>query len=307
MTEVIVMGLTSRDLEVVRLLEKNMVLTAEQLAVLVFSTGNERAALTIAQRRLRTLYTKKQIKRYRNHTTSSYYYYLGDDCNLSKHKKLFGDVLVALKKNGYEIVDVCVEYRGFYEEGFQIRPDMRIELLKDGVDFSLFVEVDSSKKFTNGEIYRDILINRNSVNCVKNKPFAILSVCDSELPEEIDFKVAHTNTELDEAVVFDNLLSFIYYPDDVVELSEIEKKTPKKRTREVREMKTYTYKFVLSNGVSYIVKSKIRTINGVISSVFQGFVNDSFKITKWELSDDLDGRNSVVINSNHVASIEYYE
>ena len=60
------MGLTSRDLEVVRLLEKNMVLTAEQLAVLVFSTGNERAALTIAQRRLRTLYTKKQIKRYRN-------------------------------------------------------------------------------------------------------------------------------------------------------------------------------------------------------------------------------------------------
>lgn len=307
MTEVIVMGLTSRDLEVVRLLEKNMVLTAEQLAVLVFSTGNERAALTIAQRRLRTLYTKKQIKRYRNHTTSSYYYYLGDDCNLSKHKKLFGDVLVALKKNGYEIVDVCVEYRGFYEEGFQIRPDMRIELLKDGVGFSLFVEVDSSKKFTNGEIYRDILINRNSVNCVKNKPFAILSVCDSELPEEIDFKVAHTNTELDEAVVFDNLLSFIYYPDDVVELSEIEKKTPKKRTREVREMKTYTYKFVLSNGVSYIVKSKIRTINGVISSVFRGFANDSFKITKWELSDDLDGRNSVVINSNHVASIEYYE
>ena len=307
MTEVIVMGLTSRDLEVVRLLEKNMVLTAEQLAVLVFSTGNERAALTIAQRRLRTLYAKKQIKRYRNHTTSSYYYYLGDDCNLSKHKKLFGDVLVALKKNGYEIVDVCVEYRGFYEEGFQIRPDMRIELLKDGVGFSLFVEVDSSKKFTNGEIYRDILINRNSVNCVKNKPFAILSVCDSELPEEIDFKVAHTNTELDEAVVFDNLLSFIYYPDDVVELSEIEKKTPKKRTREVREMKTYTYKFVLSNGVSYIVKSKIRTINGVISSVFRGFANDSFKITKWELSDDLDGRNSVVINSNHVASIEYYE
>ena len=98
MTEVIVMGLTSRDLEVVRLLEKNMILTAEQLAVLVFSTGNERAALTIAQRRLRTLYTKKQIKRYRNHTTSSYYYYLGDDCNLSKHKKLFGDVLAALKK-----------------------------------------------------------------------------------------------------------------------------------------------------------------------------------------------------------------
>lgn len=307
MTEVIVMGLTSRDLEVVRLLEKNMVLTAEQLAVLVFSTGNERAALTIAQRRLRTLYTKKQIKRYRNHTTSSYYYYLGDDCNLSKHKKLFGDVLVALKKNGYEIVDVCAEYRGFYEEGFQIRPDMRIELLKDGVDFSLFVEVDSSKKFTNGEIYRDILINRNSVNCVKNKPFAILSVCDSELPEEIDFKVAHTNTELDEAVVFDNLLNFIYYPDDVVELSEIEKKTPKKRTREVREMKTYTYKFVLSNGVSYIVKSKIRTINGVISSVFQGFANDSFKITKWELDDDLDGRNNVVINSAHVVSIEYCE
>lgn len=307
MTEVIVMGLTSRDLEVVRLLEKNMILSAEQLAVLVFSTGNERAALTIAQRRLRTLYTKKQIKRYRNHTTSSYYYYLGDDCNLSKHKKLFGDVLVALKKNGYEIVDVCAEYRGFYEEGFQIRPDMRIELLKDGVDFSLFVEVDSSKKFTNGEIYRDILINRNSVNCVKNKPFAILSVCDSELPEEIDFKVAHTNTELDEAVVFDNLLNFIYYPDDVVELSEIEKKTPKKRTREVREMKTYTYKFVLSNGVSYIVKSKIRTINGVISSVFQGFANDSFKITKWELDDDLDGRNNVVINSAHVVSIEYCE
>lgn len=307
MTEVIIMGLTSRDLEVVRLLEKNMVLTAEQLAVLVFSTGNERASLNIAQRRLRTLYTKKQIKRYRNHTTSSYYYYLGDDCNLSKHKKLFGDVLVALKKNGYEIVDVCVEYRGFYEEGFQIRPDMRIELLKDGVGFSLFVEVDSSKKFTNGEIYRDILINRNSVNCVKNKPFAILSVCDSELPEEIDFKVAHTNTELDEAVVFDNLLSFIYYPDDVVELSEIEKKTPKKRTREVREMKTYTYKFVLSNGVSYIVKSKIRTINGVISSVFQGFANDSFKITKWELDDDLDGRNNVVINSAHVVSIEYCE
>lgn len=301
------MGLTSRDLEVVRLLEKNMILTAEQLSVLVFNTGNEQTSLNIAQRRLRTLYTKKQIKRYRNHTTSSYCYYIGDDCNFSKHKKLFGDVLVALKKNGYEIVDVCAEYRGFYDEGFRIRPDMRVELVKDRTAFSLFVEVDSSKKFTNGEIYREILINKNSVNCVKSTPFAILSVCDSELPDEIDFKVAHINTGLNESIVFDNLLSFIYYPEDVVELSVIEKKKTKKRIKEVRETKTYTYKFVLSNGVSYIVKSNIRTINGVISSVFQGLVNDNFKITKWELRDELDGRNSVVINSNHVASIEYYE
>ena len=302
------MGLTNRDLEVVRLLEKNMILSAEQIATLFFNkNGNFSSALTIARRRLSFLTEKKYIKRIKDYSNGSFVYFIGKTPNITKHKMLFGDVLVTLKKYKYEINDVCIEYTDFYDEGFRIRPDMRVELSKDGVRFSLFVEVDISKKFTNGEIYRDILIHRNSVKCLKNTPFAILSVCDSELPKEVDFKVAHANTELNKSAAFDDLLSFIHYPEDVVGFSGVENKKLSKPTREAMGMKTYTYKFILSNGVSYTVKSEIRTINGVISRVFQGLVSDSFKITKWELNDELDGRNSVVINSNHVVSIEYCE
>ena len=112
---------------------------------------------------------------------------------------------------------------------------------------------------------------------------------------------------MNKSAAFDDLLSFIHYPEDVVGFSGVENKKLSKPTREAMGMKTYTYKFILSNGVSYTVKSEIRTINGVISRVFQGLVSDSFKSTKWELNDELDGRNSVVINSNHVVSIEYCE
>ena len=61
---VIVVGLTNRDLEVVRLLEKNMILSAEQIATLFFNkNGNFSSALTIARRRLSFLTEKKYIKR----------------------------------------------------------------------------------------------------------------------------------------------------------------------------------------------------------------------------------------------------
>lgn len=305
---VIYVGITSRDIEVVRLLEKNMVLTAKQLSFLVFQTSNERSSLTITQNRLKVLFNKKQIKRYRSSHSSQYYYYIGKECSVSKHKELFGDTLVALKKTGYEILDVKVEYRGFYDEGFQIRPDMRIELAKNGEQFSLFVEVDCSKKFTNGHIYRDILIHKNDVDCLRNKSFAILSVCDSELPDDIDFKVAYTNTNFDNVESLRNLSDFIYRPQDGVELEAAERALKKEPARAKKEVPLYNYKITTTNGCSYIIKTNIRTINGVINSLFNDFCpNKQFKITKWELDSDYGGMNSVAINSAHVVSIEYCE
>lgn len=305
---VIVVGLTNRDLEVVRLLEKNMILSAEQIATLFFNkNGNFSSALTIARRRLSFLTEKKYIKRIKDYSNGSFVYFIGKTPNITKHKMLFGDVLVTLKKHKYEINDVRIEYRGFYDEGFKIIPDMRIDLVKDGVTFSLFVEVDYSKKFTNGKIYRDILRQRNSINCLKNTPFAILSVCDSALPHEVDFKVAHTTTKLDQSILFEDLLSFIYYPENSIELSKVRNVIHQTPTTDHTQNNTHTYKFVLSNGISYIVKSRINSIDGVIASVFSGLASKNFKITKWELDCEMEGMNSVVINSNYVSSIEYYE
>ena len=59
------MGLTTRDLQVIRYLEKNFLINAEIASRLVYWTKNETSPLNTSQKRLKQIFLHKQAKRVR--------------------------------------------------------------------------------------------------------------------------------------------------------------------------------------------------------------------------------------------------
>ena len=81
------MGLTSRDLELIRYCEKNFLINAEIASRLVYWTKNEKSSLNIAQRRLKEIVKQqKQVKRVREYIGQSYTYYIGKNPTKTKHR-----------------------------------------------------------------------------------------------------------------------------------------------------------------------------------------------------------------------------
>ena len=73
------MGMTTRDLQIIRYLEKNFLINAEIASRLVYWTKNEAASLNIAQRRLREMFKLKQVKRVRE--------FVGQSLNIYSYHK----------------------------------------------------------------------------------------------------------------------------------------------------------------------------------------------------------------------------
>ena len=108
------MGLTTRDLVVIKYLEKNFLLNAEILSRLVYWTGNEKYSLNASRRRLKAMHDLKQIKRVREYVGQSYVYYLGKAPAKVEHRLTISDFLSQMSKNGFEILldETEVEFKG---------------------------------------------------------------------------------------------------------------------------------------------------------------------------------------------------
>lgn len=175
------MGLTSRDLELIRYCEKNFLINAEIASRLVYWTKNEKSSLNIAQRRLKEIVKQqKQVKRVREYIGQSYTYYIGKNPTKTKHRLMMSDFLSRMVADGFKIVleETQVEYKGL-EERYNIRPDLLVTFVYGNKKYQAFVEVDLTKEFSNAKIYEKIYSDAINGKFKMDYPFAVISVCDT--------------------------------------------------------------------------------------------------------------------------------
>lgn len=200
------MGLTTRDLQVIRYLEKNFLINAEIASRLVYWTRNEESSLNISQRRLREIFKLKQAKRVREFVGQSYTYYLGKAPSKTKHRLMMTDFLSRCEMNGFhvDIERTEVEWKGL-EEKFGVRPDMIVTITYNDKVYQLLVEVDITKEFSNAKKYERIMkAKRNGeLKGTLDEALAIVSVCDKK-PEVDGFKPIWIKTD------FSNFSNFTY-------------------------------------------------------------------------------------------------
>ena len=184
------MGITTRDLQVIRYLEKGFLLNAEICSRLVYWTKNEKASLNIAQRRLRELYKLKQVKRVREFVGQSYTYYLDKAPTKTKHRLAMADFLSRCEMNGFhvDLDNTFIEWKGL-EQRFGVRPDLLVTFEYANKIYQLLVEVDLTKEFSNGSKYAKIYkakMNGELSNVLPHR-LAVVSVCDKK-PEDQEIR-----------------------------------------------------------------------------------------------------------------------
>lgn len=182
------MAITTRDLEVVRLLEKRFIVNADILSRLIYWTKNEKSSLAIAQRRLKILYKQKQVKRVREFSVQNYIYYLGKAPSNIKHRLAMSDFLSQLMINGFEVAldETENEYRGLEKE-FGIRPDLLVTFYCGEKKYQALVEIDLTKDLTHVEGYNKFFKARRSgeTTLLTQYPLALVSVCKHK-PEGVN-------------------------------------------------------------------------------------------------------------------------
>lgn len=200
------MGVTTRDLEIIRYLEKNFIINAEIASRLVYWTKNDQSSLNIAQRRLRELYKLKQIKRVREFVGQSYTYYLGKTPTKTKHRLLMTDFISRCEMNGFhvDLERTECEWKGL-EDRFGIRPDLLVTFTYANRTYQLLVEVDITKEYSNAKKYKKVYKAKvnGELNHLLPHTIAFVSVCDHK-PDVEGIKPLWIKTD------FSNFSNLIY-------------------------------------------------------------------------------------------------
>jgi len=177
------MGITTRDLEIIRYLEKNFLINSDIASRLVYKTNNKDSSLNIAQRRLRELYKLKQVKRIREYVSQSYTYYIGKTPTKTEHRLMMTDLVSRLKELGAEIIleETEIEFDKL-EQPYGVRPDILLTFNLNGRTYQALVEIDLTKTFTHADKYKKILEakRRGELPMLRDYPLTIISVCDKK-------------------------------------------------------------------------------------------------------------------------------
>lgn len=188
------MGITTRDLELIRYVEKGFLINAEIASRLIYWTKNESSSLNIAQRRLRELYKLKQIKRVREFVGQSYTYYIGKSPAKTKHRLMMTEFLARMVADGFtiDIDHTEFEFKGL-EERYGIRPDLLVTFYYGQKKYQILVEVDLTKEFTNTPAYKRVLSAKakGQLDGMLEYPLAIVSVSG----KKPDMPCIHINTD----------------------------------------------------------------------------------------------------------------
>ena len=177
------MGLTTRDLQVIRYLEKNFLINAEIASRLVYWTKNESASLNIAQRRLREMFKLKQVKRVREYVGQSYTYYLSKAPTKTKHRLMMTDFISRCEMNGFkiDIEQTETEWKGL-EDQYGIRPDILVTFTYNEKVYQLLVEIDLTKEFSNATKYERVMNAKKAgeLKGILDGALGIVSVCEKK-------------------------------------------------------------------------------------------------------------------------------
>ena len=200
------MGVTTRDLQVIRYLEKGFLLNADICSRLIYWTKNEKASLNIAQRRLRELYKLKQVKRVREYVGQSYTYYLDKAPTKTKHRLMMSDFLSRMEMNGFHIdlENTFIEWKGL-EQRFGVRPDLLVTFEYANKTYQLLVEIDLTKEYSNSDKYKRIhqaKVDSMLTNILPH-PLVFVSICDKK-PSTEGFRPLWFKTD------FSNFSNLVY-------------------------------------------------------------------------------------------------
>ena len=120
------MILTERDRKFIYFIENtNLIFTNQQIADIFYPAGNRKSSYMIANKRLRKMIEGKYIKKIGGKFGERDIYYCDKKPKTFEHKLTMSEFLAKMSTNGFKIIDVDIEYKGFEEE-YHLRPDMRI-------------------------------------------------------------------------------------------------------------------------------------------------------------------------------------
>ena len=131
--------MTDRDYEVLEFIKNYKVADTDTIARLYFPS------IATAEKRLRKLVEAKKLNRFREDILHPYVYYKNSKPTNLKHSLAIARVYSILKSE-YEVVKCKREWQcKYYSKTLQ--PDLMLVIRRYGKLFSLFIEVDLSKKY----------------------------------------------------------------------------------------------------------------------------------------------------------------
>lgn len=169
--------LTDRDKKMIKFIhETNMIFTIRQIADIFYKTGNSNSSYVIATRRLKVIRDLEYLKMTDKIIGEPSIYYRDKMPKKYEHKLLMSEFLRMLSINGFNIIDVNIEYQGFRE--YELIPDMRIIIEYNKEKYVMFVEVDLTKPFTVEEKYYKVF--KNMKNLREQIPYSALLISVSD-------------------------------------------------------------------------------------------------------------------------------
>ena len=131
--------LTQRDIEIINFVKEYKAVDINTIARLYFPS------LATAEKRLRKLVEARKLNRSRANILEPYVYYLKSKPTNLKHSLALSQVYSLLQSN-YEVVKCRREWQcKYYSKTLQ--PDLMLVIRRYGKLYSLFIEVDLSKKY----------------------------------------------------------------------------------------------------------------------------------------------------------------
>ncbi|WP_427340768.1 hypothetical protein [Caloranaerobacter sp. DY30410] len=175
--------ITKRDREVINFIKKFKVATTSTIAELFYPS------LRVAQRRLMTLVSHRELKRERYYINQEYMYYIKKPKQL-RHRLLLTDFYREIHKLGFEI-----EY--FDNEVIidDIRPDGLLAYRYQNKAYIAFVEVEISNKGLNISKYKKLLKTGKYKKYFPVFPI-IIAITDHKIPIQQDLVIIQVKEDL---------------------------------------------------------------------------------------------------------------
>lgn len=171
--------ITNRDKKVITFIHNtNMIFTIRQIADIFYKTGNSNSSYVIATRRLKVIRDLGYLKMTDKIIGAPSIYYIDKMPKKYEHKLLMSEFLRMLSINGFNIIDVKIEYQGFRK--YELVPDMRVIVEYNKEKYVMFVEVDLTKPFTVEDKYYKVFKSMKNLREQIPHSALLISVSDKK-------------------------------------------------------------------------------------------------------------------------------
>lgn len=147
-----VFTMTDKDYEIIDTLKTLKLMTSSQIQRLFFAHRSGQC------RRCLQLVANKKIKSYKDPApgTEVKYYYKRKPTQQVKSMLVVSEFYVRVKLSKVNLISFQREFSVPITDNFTIRPDARMIVEYDGIEYEFFIEVDNRKTFSSDKYYKAI-------------------------------------------------------------------------------------------------------------------------------------------------------